>query len=199
VAARVYVQQFIASQAFTVPLGPPSGPLKGSNLAGFPPTALPAPKEGEILGRGTFTAVGGELTDPGQLNLTGNPHYISLPPAGESTPPEPPVTGPAPVVSALAPDTAVLGDPDFTLSVQGTGFTEESVIMFAGQPEPIVFVSDTEVTTVVKPSLGWGAVAVQVSVKNVDGQESNAMPFVFTEAAPEAESAPAKRKSRAKS
>jgi hypothetical protein len=182
VAAPVYVQQFLVPTAFVVPLGPPSGPLKGSSLAGFPPTALPAPKAGEeVLGRGTFTAVGGELTDPGQLNLTGNPHYISLPPAAESTPPEPPITGPAPVVSALMPDTAVLGDPDFTLSVRGTGFTEESVIMFAGQPEPIVFVSDTEVTTVVKPSLGWGAVAVQVSVKNPDGQESNALAFVFTE------------------
>src|SRR5580765_6434892 len=185
VAARVYVQQFIASQAFAVPLGPPSGPLKGSSLAGYPPTALPAPK-----GVLEDLSEGGELTDPGQFNLSGNPHYIDLPPAGEGNT-EPPDGGggadPLPVVSSLDPDTAVLGSADVTMHVHGSGFTEGSTIYFADQPEPIVFVSDTDISTVVKPTLGWGAVTVQVYVQSPDGQKSAELPFTFTEAGREAQ------------
>jgi hypothetical protein len=181
VAAPVYVQQFNASQALTVPVGPTSGsPLKGSSLAGYPPTALPAPKD--VMGR---TAVGGELTDPGQLNLSGNPHYISFPPAGEASPLPPDAD--APTLTSLDPNTAVLGSEDFTLRCLGTNFTEESVIVFAGQFEPIVFVSAEEITTIVKPSLGWGVVTVPVSVQNPGPQMTPSLDFTFTEAAPEAD------------
>jgi IPT/TIG domain len=200
VAAPVYVQQFIASQALTVPLGPPSGPLKGSNLAGFPPTALPGPKEGD---EARATVEGDALTDPGQLNLSGNPHYISLPPAG-GTAPEPPDPELAPTLDSLDPNTAVLGSEDITLRCLGSNFTEDSIINFAGQPEPIVFVSAGEITTGVKPSLGWGVVTVPVFVQNADGQIAHPpLDFTFTEAEPELEGeaapAPVKRKSRARS
>ena len=194
VAAPVYVQQFIATAPLTVPLGPPSGPLKGSSLAGFPPTALPSPK-GSEEGRAVRLEGDAELTDPGQLNLSGNPNYISLPPAGE-LPPEPGT--PPPILDSLDPDTAVLGSEDITLRCLGTNFAEDSIINFAGQPEPIGFVSAEEITTIVKPSLGWGAVTVQVFVQNADNRSAD-MPFTFTEAAPEAESVAPKRRSRAKS
>ena len=95
-------------------------------------------------------------------------------------PPEPPQPE-VPILDHLEPAEAVLGDPDFTLHVFGDGFTEESVIVFAGQDEPIVFVSVNEITTIVKPSLGWGAVTVQVQVRNAGSEVSAELPFTFTE------------------
>lgn len=85
-----------------------------------------------------------------------------------------------PTLDSIDPDTAVLGDPDVTMVCTGTGFTEDSTIMFAGNPEPIVFISETEISTVVKPSLGWGAEAVDVLVRNTAG-ESESLPFTFTD------------------
>lgn len=100
------------------------------------------------------------------------------------TPPEPPEPDVAPTLDTLSPATAELGSADFTLHLLGADFTPSSVVMFAGQPEPIVFVSDEEITTVVKPSLGWGAVTVPVLVKN-GVEESEPLDFTFTEAPPE--------------
>jgi hypothetical protein len=58
-----------------------------------------------------------------------------------------------PALTSLSPDTAVSGDPDFTLTCTGTGFTADTVIKFGDFDEPTTFVSDTEVTTIVKPTL----------------------------------------------
>jgi hypothetical protein len=69
-----------------------------------------------------------------------------------------------------------------TMHVHGTGFTESSVIYFANQPEPIVFVSAEEITTVITLSLPWGAVTVPVWVQN-GAEQSNELSFTFTEAA----------------
>jgi len=86
----------------------------------------------------------------------------------------------APTLTSLSPNTAVLGDPDLTLVCLGSGFTSATVIHFSDQDEPTTLISDTEVSTGVKPSLGWGAVSVDVYVKNGDLQ-SDALPFTFTE------------------
>ena len=96
-------------------------------------------------------------------------------------PPEPgPEPEVAPTVSSLDPATAELNSPDFPLHVHGTGFTEASVIYFAGQPEPIEFVSAQEITTIVKPSLPWGPATLPVYVQNGD-LISNPLDFTFTE------------------
>lgn len=86
-----------------------------------------------------------------------------------------------PTLASITPSSAVLGDPDLTMTCRGTGYTPQSIIMFAGETEPIDFVSDTEITTIVKPSLGWGAVTVPVSVRNADGTQSQTRNFTFTE------------------
>jgi hypothetical protein len=91
-----------------------------------------------------------------------------------------PAPPPAPTLTSLSPDTAVLGDPDIVMSCIGTGFTAESVIYFADQDEPTTLVSDTEVTTGVKPSLPWGAVTVPVYVRN-GSLASEPLDFTFTE------------------
>lgn len=86
-----------------------------------------------------------------------------------------------PVLSSLTPNTAVLGSADITMSCIGTDFTDTTVINFAGNDEPTTFVSETEVTTGVKPSLGWGEVSVPVKVKN-GAVESDPLDFTFTAA-----------------
>lgn len=112
--AIVYIRQNAASQTLTVPIGPTGGPLQGSSMAGFPPTLIPAP--GVLAERDEELREGeGEWETPGQFNLSGNPIYTDLPPAGtaEELPPieppvepeEPPVEPPTePEEPPLAPD-----------------------------------------------------------------------------------------------
>jgi hypothetical protein len=84
------------------------------------------------------------------------------------------------VLSSLVPDTVVLGSPDFTLHVYGTGFADGDAIIFAGRHEPATFVSDTELTTGVAMEYWLGPDAVPVSVRSLGGAESNALDFTFT-------------------
>lgn len=94
--------------------------------------------------------------------------------------PEPDV---APVLTSLDPNTVALGGEMITMHCYGSGFTPQSVIMFAGQPEPIQFISESDITTGVTPTLGWGTnTPLPVSVRNGD-QESNSLDFTFTESA----------------
>jgi hypothetical protein len=90
-------------------------------------------------------------------------------------------SGEAPVLTSLSPNTAVLGSADLTLVCNGSGFTEDTRINFAGQEENTTLVSDTQVSTGVKPSLGWGVVSVPVYVTN-GGLMSEVLQFTFTEA-----------------
>jgi hypothetical protein len=90
-------------------------------------------------------------------------------------PPEPPA---APVISALNPSEAETGSADVTMHVTGTGFTPASVIVFNGFDEPIVFVSDTDISTIVKPSI-FGEGVLPVEVRD-EGGTSNSLDFTFT-------------------
>lgn len=97
------------------------------------------------------------------------------------------VTSVTPVLSSLSPNTAVSGDSDFVLSCTGTNFRSSSVIIFGNEDEPTTFVSDTEITTGVKPSLFAPAV---VPVKVRTGPlDSNSVDFTFTEPTKESEHA----------
>ena len=88
----------------------------------------------------------------------------------------------APVASGLSPDTAVAGDPtDITMTVNGSGFTEESVIVFNTHDEPTNFISESAVSTIVKPSIFIVSAVCPVEVRNADGQVSNAVDFTFTD------------------
>jgi hypothetical protein len=89
----------------------------------------------------------------------------------------------APVLSSLVPATAVLGAASFTLHVHGTGFTQQSTIIWNGLPEPTTYVSATELTTGVNMSTANVAIALPVTVRTVAGQDSNALTFTLTAAA----------------
>jgi hypothetical protein len=75
----------------------------------------------------------------------------------------------------------VVGEADVEMTVAGTGFTHYSQIVFNGGDEITNYVSDTELTTTVKPSLVSTAIAVPVAVRN-GGKVSNEMTFTFTDA-----------------
>ena len=105
-------------------------------------------------------------------------------------------TGPAaeaPVIEALDPDEADAGDvEDIVMHVHGTGFTSESVITFNGLDEPTTFVSETEVTTGVKPSLFVVPAICPVTVRN-GTLESEALEFEFLDVEAEEETRSTKR------
>jgi hypothetical protein len=88
---------------------------------------------------------------------------------------------PPPTLTSLSPNTVVSGDPDFTLSCIGTGFNSRTVIKFGNYDEPTTLVSDTEVTTGVKPSLFAPAV-VPVLVHDLNDYSAS-LDFTFTEPA----------------
>lgn len=108
--------------------------------------------------------------------------YESIVGAPETWPPgtfedDPNRAGPS--LTALVPASAVLGDPDFTLSVQGNNFSPGATIVFAAQDEPTTFVSYSELTTGVDMSVWLGADVLQVTVRGANGEHSNALPFTF--------------------
>jgi hypothetical protein len=85
-----------------------------------------------------------------------------------------------PTLDALSPNTAVSGDAtDITMSCIGTGFTPDSIIVFNGFLEPTTFVSDTEVTTGVKPSLFVVPATCPVEV-HTGSQVAGPLDFTFT-------------------
>jgi len=127
-------------------------------------------------------AVGEALTTPtGPAGgpLQGSTMAGAIPESYDETPPPEPAA--APVLDSLDPATAELNTGDITLRCLGSGFSGDSAIYFANNPEPIVFVSEAEVTTIVKTDLPWGPATLPVWVQNADGQQSATINFVFTE------------------
>lgn len=97
--------------------------------------------------------------------------------------PVPPEPAAAPTLDSLSPHSAVSGDPnDIVMSAIGTGFTADSIIVFNGHPEPTTFVSDTELTTGVKPSLFVVPAVCPVEIHTLS-QVTDALDFTFTEPA----------------
>lgn len=101
-------------------------------------------------------------------------------------PPPDPLPNEFPTLSSLTPDTAVIGDADLTLQVNGTNFTDTSVIVFNGGEEPTEFVSDVLVTTIVKPSTATVEGAFPVLVRQ-GGYDTRPLSFTFTAATEPAE------------
>lgn len=87
---------------------------------------------------------------------------------------------PVPVLSLLVPDTAALGSPNFTLSVQGTDFLNGDVIVWNNGVEPTTYVSATELTTLVDMTSAIMPLDVPVKVRTLTGRESNVLTFIIT-------------------
>jgi len=91
-------------------------------------------------------------------------------------------TAPAPTVSALTPNSATAGGPAFTLTVDGANFVTGTSVLWNGASRATTFVSATRVTTAIAAADIAAAGAVPVSVKNPDGQTSNALTFTVNPA-----------------
>jgi IPT/TIG domain len=98
--------------------------------------------------------------------------------------PELPTPTEAPTLASLDPAEAVCGAPDdVDLHVHGTGFTAGSMIMFNGGEEPTTYVSETELTTIVRPSTASTPGSYPVLVRT-GTHDSAPLSFTFTEASP---------------
>jgi len=144
-----YINQFANSQAFSVPTGPTGGPLKGSSMAGFPPTLIPLP--GVMSERDVELHAAGEFSDPGQFNLSGNPIYTSLPEASAPLPPNPEPPGEGITLLALAPNSLGVDYPPLTIHIYGTHFTEDAVLVTDFWSTDTEFIDDTHLAFLLDP------------------------------------------------
>jgi glucose/arabinose dehydrogenase len=88
-----------------------------------------------------------------------------------------PVASPAPVLSGLTPSAVIAGDPDFTLSVAGSGFVEGSVVRWNGSDRSTTFQSASSLTAAITAadlSLSGSAV-VTVFTPSPGGGTSNGL------------------------
>lgn len=89
----------------------------------------------------------------------------------------------APVLISLSPDYATVGsDTPVTISISGTGFLDSSVLVWNGADDVCVFVSETELTTVIAMDTVTVASTATVAVRN-DVDLSNELTFEFREEA----------------
>jgi hypothetical protein len=114
------------------------------------------------------------------INEPNSGHTWMVTPVSINEPPK--LDQDVPVITSIAPDTAVIGDPSFTLVVTGTGFSADSVIVFAGHDEPTTLEADGTLSTGVNMGVWLGPDTLPVVVRNFN-VVSNAVEFTFTEPA----------------
>ena len=83
----------------------------------------------------------------------------------------------APTLTSFAPATATAGDPDFTLTVNGTGFGTDAVVYWNGTALPSAYATTTQVTATVSAADVAAAGAFPVYVRT-GGKNSNMMNFM---------------------
>ncbi len=131
---------------------------------------------------GTVTAT----TISGTLDLTGadagprdvtvtNPDYQSVTLASGFT-----INNTAPTITGLDPDHKTVGDAGFTLTVNGTGFIDGSVVRFDGADRATTYVSDTRLTAPVYASDLGEARVFNVTVFNPTPGGGESAPATFT-------------------
>ncbi|HEY3740579.1 MAG TPA: IPT/TIG domain-containing protein, partial [Bryobacteraceae bacterium] len=117
---------------------------------------------GLVLSAGTSTVT---VTNPG--NITSNATNFSI----SATPP--------PVVSSLSPSSTAPGGPQFTLTVNGLNFTQNSAVLWNGSLLATTFVSATQLTATVSSNLIANAGTANVTVSAPTTGTSNAMSFTI--------------------
>jgi pimeloyl-ACP methyl ester carboxylesterase len=79
---------------------------------------------------------------------------------------QPPPSNPVPAISSLSPSSVVQNSPDFTLTVNGSGFVPTSSVKVGGSHRPTTYISDTQLAvTVFSTDI---AVAGSVTVKAIN-------------------------------
>jgi uncharacterized protein (TIGR03437 family) len=93
---------------------------------------------------------------------------------------------PAPTLTGLTPNTALVNSPAFTLTVNGTGFNNSSVVRWNGNNRTTTFVSATQLTAQIPTTDLVSVGTAQVTVFNPapGGGTSNALSFTIVSTAP---------------
>jgi hypothetical protein len=76
------------------------------------------------------------------------------------------ISGLHPVISALSPATGIAGAPGLSLTIDGTGFEQDSQVLFDGHPIPSTLVDATQLSASVPAADIQVARTVQVAVNN---------------------------------
>ena len=97
----------------------------------------------------------------------------------------PAATSPVPSIApgGLSPNSAIAGSPAFTLTVDGAGFVNGSVIEWNGTAVTTTFVGATQLSATIPASLIASPGSASVTVLNPGGVLSNAVTFTLTPAA----------------
>jgi hypothetical protein len=112
------------------------------------------------------------------VNEPGTSREMMLTPASVNEPPVlPEWASEAPVVESITPTETTIGDPSFDVVLSGSGFYEQSVIVFASHDEPTTL-TDGKLSTGVNMDVWQGADTVKVSVRN-GPIASNEVDFTF--------------------
>lgn len=180
----------------------PSGATNAVMTATIPPGATPlsaTSSAGSCFVGSTITCSLGNINNGAKINVvvtlqamsTGTAQFSALVSAGETDPVNnnnsatatTSITGtsvePAPVVGSLSPSVVQAGATDFTLTVNGSGFSEDSTIEWGTTALSTSFVSPTELSANVPSNLvaSIGFAAIAVSTPSPGGGLSNALPF----------------------
>ncbi len=88
-----------------------------------------------------------------------------------------PTPSPAPTAVHLSPSTVIAGDPDFTLTVTGSGFVEGSVVQWNGSNRPTTFLSIQALTAAIPAAdiAAAGTASITVFTAAPGGGTSNAL------------------------
>jgi glucose/arabinose dehydrogenase len=88
-----------------------------------------------------------------------------------------PTPNPAPAATSLSPSAVIAGDPEFGLTVDGTGFVYGSVVRWNGQDRPTAYISSIKLTSSISASdiLGAGTAAVTVFSPSPGGGTSQTL------------------------
>lgn len=88
---------------------------------------------------------------------------------------------PTPVIGSLNPASVNQGATTFTLAIMGSGFAPSSQIFFNGFPRATIFLSETEITTLVNPTdvSTPGTITVTVFTPAPGGGTSNSVNFTI--------------------
>jgi serine protease len=93
---------------------------------------------------------------------------------------------PAPAIAGLNPASATAGGPAFTLTVNGTGFVNSSVVRWKGADRPTTYVNGTQLTAVITQAdiTTAGSASVTVFNPTPGGGTSNATTFTVNNPVP---------------
>ncbi len=83
----------------------------------------------------------------------------------------------SPVVTSISPDQLQAGSPEFTLTVNGTGFTPGATIQWNGVDRATTFVSDTQLTATITAADVATLGTAEVTVVGASGLVSNVVDF----------------------